>query len=72
MSEYIDLSQAASYLTLSKSMLYKWTMAKTVPHYKVGRRVVFKPEELKRWFEDNFKVKVEEYIVNQRNEKNRR
>ena len=34
--------------------LYKMTMNKTIPHYKVGGKVLFKPQELMDFVERGF------------------
>jgi excisionase family DNA binding protein len=49
MSEIIRIGQAAERLGLSKSTLYHWASAKTVPHYKVGQSLLFDWDELQQW-----------------------
>ena len=53
-SDNLKLSEAAIYLTISKSKLYKMTSLKEIPHRKVGQRLVFSKAEL------------DEYLIGQR------
>jgi excisionase family DNA binding protein len=43
---YLTVKEASELLRTSKSKLYKMTMAKTIPHYKCGGKVLFKTQEL--------------------------
>ncbi len=43
---FLKLQEASELLRTSKSTLYKMTMNNTIPHYKVGRGLRFKKEEL--------------------------
>lgn len=46
----LTADEAAKYLGISKSTLYKMTMAHTIPHYKpMGKMMYFEREELERW-----------------------
>ena len=49
MSEIMNLIQAAEYLSLSKSSLYKSTSQREIPHFKMGKRIYFKKSELDQW-----------------------
>ena len=55
-SKNLTLIEAAGYLNLSKATLYKYTSEATIPFYKVGRRILFKTEELDAWLTE-LKVK---------------
>lgn len=49
--------EAARYLGISKSCLYKWTMERVIPHYKpMGKLCYFNRKELEEWLLTN-KVK---------------
>ncbi len=43
---FLKIQEASELLRTSKSTLYKMTMNNTIPHYKVGRSLRFKKEEL--------------------------
>ena len=47
-------SEAAQYLGISMSYLYKLTMARAIPHYKpTGKLCYFDREELEAWLHGN-------------------
>ena len=41
------------FLGIKKSTLYEWIVQKKVPHYKVGRLVKFKRDDLEAWLKEN-------------------
>lgn len=43
---FLKVQEASELLRTSKSTLYKMTMNNTIPHYKFGRSLRFKKEEL--------------------------
>ncbi len=45
----LKLTEAAGYLNLSKATLYKMTMTRRIPFYKVGSRTMFSEEQLHTW-----------------------
>nr|WP_294075796.1 helix-turn-helix domain-containing protein [Prevotella sp. UBA4952] len=48
--DVLTSDEAAIYLGISKSFLYKLTMSKEIPHYKPnGKICYFEREELNRW-----------------------
>ena len=49
---YIKIQEASQFLRTSTSSIYKMTMNNTIPHYKVGRGLRFKKEELIRFVEN--------------------
>lgn len=52
--EVLTSDEAARYLGVSKSCLYKWTMSRQVPHYKpMGKMVYFNRLELEAWLQNN-------------------
>jgi excisionase family DNA binding protein len=44
--KFINAEQASELLNLSKSTIYKMTMAKAIPFYKPRGRLLFCPDEL--------------------------
>jgi len=54
---YMTVSQLAEYLQISKHTIYNWIFQRKIPYSKIGRRVMFKREEIVRWSEDK-KVKA--------------
>ena len=52
--ETLNLKEAARYLNMSCSHLYKLTSAKEIPHYKPrGKQVFFERKELDKWLLQN-------------------
>ena len=52
--EVLTTDEAASYMGVSKSYLYKLTMEKRIPHYKpMGKMVYFNRQELEGWLQAN-------------------
>lgn len=48
--EVLTSDEAAQYLGISKSYLYKMTMKQQIPHYKpMGKMVYFYRKELEQW-----------------------
>ncbi len=49
---YIKIKEASEFLRTSTSTLYKLTMNSKIPHYKFGRGLRFKKEELIQFVEN--------------------
>lgn len=47
--EVLNLEQAAEYVSLSKSAIYKKTSERNIPHFKKGKKLYFKRFELDAW-----------------------
>lgn len=45
--------QAAQMLGISERLLWTWTNARSIPHVRIGARVLYPVDELRRWLEDN-------------------
>lgn len=59
--DVFDVLEVASYLKMGKSSVYKLTMDRQLPHYKVGKRLYFRKEEIDTWINKG-KVKTQEEI----------
>lgn len=52
--EVLTSDEAARYMGVSKSYLYKLTMRQLIPHYKpTGKLCYFNRSELERWLQNN-------------------
>ncbi|MCH5222244.1 MAG: helix-turn-helix domain-containing protein [Muribaculaceae bacterium] len=52
--EVLTSDEAAAYMGISKSYLYKLTMRGAVPHYKpMGKMCYFNRNELEQWLQQN-------------------
>ena len=50
----LTATEAAAYLGVSLSCLYKWTMNRVIPHYKPnGKLCYFEREEIEKWMLSN-------------------
>ena len=49
--KWLTVPEAANYMRLSKSSLYKKVMARSIPFYKFDGKLLFKPDELDRHIE---------------------
>ena len=49
----MDINELSEHLSISVSTLYKWVSMKQIPYAKVGRRVVFDQEDIKKWFNEH-------------------
>ncbi len=56
----LDIAGAAEFLGVTKSIIYKFTHKRTIPHFKRGKRIYFTKEELTKWLHSNRKLTVEE------------
>ena len=48
----MKVQEASEFLRTSTSSIYKMTMNSTIPHYKIGRGLRFKKEELIQFVEN--------------------
>ena len=64
--EIFNFDEAAEYLSMSKSTLYKLTAKKEIPHYKPNRYVFFERSELDNWIRAAA-VKTDDQLSDQAN-----
>lgn len=64
--EVLTSEEAAKYLGVSKSCLYKWTMSRAIPHYKspTGKMCFFNRKEIEDWMQSN-RVATDEELEQQ-------
>jgi excisionase family DNA binding protein len=48
----VDVKEAARLLSISTALLYDMVADGTIPHVRLGRRVLFSLEGLRRWIAD--------------------
>ncbi|HEY3402422.1 MAG TPA: helix-turn-helix domain-containing protein [Ohtaekwangia sp.] len=56
-SALMNIQQASAWLNLAVATLYEKTSTKSIPHYKQGKKIMFKKAELLEWIESH-KVKT--------------
>ena len=49
MNRLIDIKEAARWLGVTETTLYKMTYQRKIPHVKVGRLTKFDPVKLEEW-----------------------
>lgn len=64
--EFLTIDEAAVFVCQSKSSIYKKTMDWVIPHYKVGKKLLFKRSELIEWIE-NYRVKGKNQLITEKN-----
>jgi len=47
--DFIGVQDAASFVDLKPSTIYKLISSRKIPFYKNGKRVYFKPSDLRQW-----------------------
>ena len=53
--EYYTIKEISEFLSLKPSNLYSKVNSGSIPHYKVGRLILFKINEVEEWMEENKK-----------------
>jgi excisionase family DNA binding protein len=62
-NKILTLKKLCEYVDMSPSAIYKRTSERSIPHYKLGKKVYFKKEEIEEWITTN-KVKTRREIEN--------
>ncbi len=52
MDEVLDVKQAAGYLKLKVATLYEKTCKRRIPHFKKGKKLYFRMQELDSWLKE--------------------
>mgnify|MGYP003511462127 CR=1 FL=1 len=60
----MDVKDLSEYLKLSVSAIYKLTSTSEIPHYKSGKRLYFKKEEIDEWIFSK-RIKTRDDIENE-------
>lgn len=53
MNNLLNIKEAASYLRISVSTLYRWVHQKKIKHAKIGSRVLFSQENIDEFINNN-------------------
>ena len=61
--EYIDVKTAAKRTSLSRHSLYKF-VKQGMPHYRVGKKILFKQGDIDSWFAQQFKSEANDNDIN--------
>ena len=55
-SRFLTIDEVAERLRVSKSFLYKRTMSRDIPHYRIGKRCLFDAGEIDKWILENSRI----------------
>lgn len=50
---FLTIKEASEYLNLSTYFLYKLTAQKSIPHTRIGRKILFDVKKLERFIDEN-------------------
>ena len=62
--KYLSFVEAANYLGISKSSLYKKTASHVIPFIKPGKKLLFNREVIDQWLEQFVQPTIEELQSN--------
>jgi excisionase family DNA binding protein len=65
--DIISIDECSKLTGLSKSTIYKHTSERLIPHYKTGKRLVFKRQDILKWLTTNRRKTLSE-IENEANQ----
>lgn len=57
--EYLNINEVSEYLGIKKSTLYFHVENGDIPHYRIGRLIRFKKQDIGIWMEGNRKEKID-------------
>lgn len=49
MKQYISVEELSKNLSVSKYTVYSWTSSGLLPYHKIGKRIIFDPDEVEEW-----------------------
>jgi excisionase family DNA binding protein len=62
----MTIKEAAQFLGVSKQSIYHHTMTRSIPHYKIGKKLYFLKPELDSWIQKH-RVKTQAELVEEAN-----
>lgn len=62
--KYLNLNEAANYLGISRSCLYKKTASHVIPFIKPGKKILFNREAIDQWLEQFAQPTIQELQSN--------
>lgn len=48
----LSVDEIAVYIGVSIDMIYKMTREKAIPHFRVGRRILFRKDAIDKWINE--------------------
>lgn len=62
--DILNISEAGELTNLAKQTLYAMTSQRLIPHFKRGKRVLFRRGELEQWMTENRRQTTQEINLN--------
>ena len=62
--EILTMPEASEFTGLAKQTLYAMTSQRLIPHFKRGKRVLFRRNELEQWMTENRRQTIQEINLN--------
>jgi excisionase family DNA binding protein len=53
MDAYLSIDEVSSILNIKKPTLYQWVESRQIPHYKMGKLIRFKRDEVIQWMDEH-------------------
>lgn len=53
MKEFLNIDELSEYLSMKRSTLYSMVESGELPHYRIGRLIRFKQDEVVKWMESH-------------------
>ena len=57
--EFLNIKEVSQYLGIKTSTLYFYVENGDIPHYRIGRLIRFKKQEVDQWMEGNKKERID-------------
>lgn len=59
MKEFLTIGELSEYLNLKRSNLYSMVESGELPHYRIGRLIRFRRDDIDQWMEDHRKEVID-------------
>lgn len=59
----LNTNEMAEYLGVSVDMIYKMARERSIPHFRIGSRILFKKNAIENWISDQIEASTEEVTM---------
>ena len=53
LKKYLNVKELSRLTGLKQSTIYQWVSQGKIPHIKLGRKILFDPDEINKWIDKN-------------------
>jgi len=53
LKKYLNVKELSRLTGLKQSTIYQWVSQGKIPHIKLGRKILFDPDEINKWIDEN-------------------